>query len=643
MKNHALRRIAATAIIIILVFLALLGFGSEVFLRRSTADHCHDKAEQIKNIYTDLNEYIDLDQLSKDANSDPYITMRSMFKLLCESYDAKYICLFTVSGHELNYIMCAAKTQEDDDRVKNERKLGTKVRVEDTSFFEQALGGKLSGPRQLDNSYGYVYSYYFPVKDVNGKNAAVIGIDFDVTDMIKKADRSVITLVIQAAALLFSVLGLFLFVLLKKVFLPIKKISTAMNEFDPEKEHTPLKINSYQEIDEISESFNKMSGDIKGYISDLKAMADERARNSAELHIARRIQSGMVPEGMSIKAKNFDAEAFAVPAREVGGDFYDCFETDDRVYFVIADVSGKGVAAALFMAMSKNMIKQKLKGGLSPAEALNTSNDDLCAENPEGMFVTVFAAVLDKRTGELIYANAGHTPPLLHYGTDVRFIEPETGIALGLFEDSDITDGFLILRDGESITVYTDGITEAVSADKQLFGSQRLLDAAAASIDKQHTNDIVKAVKVFTEGCEQSDDMTMLTITYHSSEQHISEVLPAEMSSLGVVRDKLKSLADGSEKKLKIILAFEELFVNIIEYSGSETVGLILDRSENRLTIRLEDSGTEFDPLTSMPDEKEFEDYDSGGMGIRMAAKIASEIRHSYIDGKNILTMTFEL
>ncbi len=643
MKNYALRKIAATAIIIITVFLTILALVSGFFLRRSTADHCREKAQQIRELYNDLSEYIDINQLSSDAKSNTYVSMRSMFKGLCDSYDAKYIYIFDFSGHQLEYIMCVAKTKEDDARVKKERKLGTKVRVEDTSFFEEAKNGKLSGPRSLNNSYGCVYSYYFPIEDNNGKTAAVVGIDFDVTNMINKADRSVISLVIQAAAILFSVLGLFLFVLSKKVFSPIKMISTAMNEFDPEKEHKQLKIRSYREIEEINESFNKMSRDIKGYISDLRAMADEKARTSAEMSIARKIQSGMVPEVLNIMATNYSAAAFAVPAREVGGDFYDCFETDDRVFFVIADVSGKGVAAALFMAMSKNMIKEKLRAGLSPARALNLTNDDLCAENPEGMFITVFAAVLDKRTGELSYANAGHTPPVLHYGADVRFIEPETGIALGLFEDSDIVDEFLILRNGESITVYTDGITEAVSADKQLFGSQRLLEAAAASTDKEHTSDIVKAVKVFTEGCEQSDDMTMLTLTYHSSEQHHAEVLPARMSSLGAVRDRLKELTEGSSRKMKIILAFEELFVNIIEYSGSDTVGVILDRSGNKLTIRLEDSGTEFDPLVSMPDEKDFEDYDTGGMGIRMASRIALEISHRYIGGKNILLMTFEL
>ncbi len=471
----------------------------------------------------------------------------------------------------------------------------------------------------------------------------IVGVDFDITTLREEARSSVIRIVLIVVSILTAVLALLLLVLRKKVFTPIKRISMEMNSFEPEEEHTRLDIHSYYEIEEINNSFCKLSDDISGYIKNLRAMTDERTKAAAELSIARKIQIGMVPQQLALSGDGFELCASAVPAKEVGGDFYECIKKDDKVFIVIGDVSGKGIAAALFMAMAKNQIKEKLRSGLSPADALNISNDELCAENPEGMFVTAFAAVFDTMTGELIYANAGHTRPLIIENEDKRFLTPDTGIALGLFEDAGIKNEYTLLKSGNSITVYTDGVTEAVSADKALFGEERLLSCSVPGNCEQTASSIKSAISAFSSGCEQSDDITIVTMRFTGNTDQISTEFEPDMSQVAEMRRILMKLAGNSAKKNRIILACEEILVNIIEYSGTEKIQLILTSRSDRLTVRFDDTGTAFDPFAEPPLEKEFEEYETGGMGIRMVTEIAESTSYHRISEHNITVITFKL
>ena len=337
----------------------------------------------------------------------------------------------------------------------------------------------------------------------------------------------------------------------------------------------------------------------------------------------------------------YNAAAAAYPAREVGGDFYDCFESDEGVCMVMGDVSGKGIGAALFMAMAKTMIREKLRAGMSPAAALNTANNELCAENPEGMFATVFAAVLDTDTGELRYANAGHTRPVVIKSGNAELIKPDAGIALGLFEDSGIIDKVMMLDKGDGIFLYTDGVTEAVGSGNAFYGEGRLIASARGDNAVEVMYAVSDSVMAFTDGCEQFDDVTALAVFY--SGEAVRMTLEPTLDSIDEVKGVIFRAAADSKKKLKIILACEEIMINIVSYAKAERIDFACSTSGERLVIRICDNGVEFDPVGAESIEKSFEEYDTGGMGISLVKQIAHKLVYRRIDNENILKMIFTL
>ena len=278
----------------------------------------------------------------------------------------------------------------------------------------------------------------------------------------------------------------------------------------------PLNIRSGDEIAEIAESYEKMTEDISSYITNIEELTRERIQNNVELEVARRIQYGLVPEQSSLEGEGYRIHAMTSPAKAVGGDFYDCFQLDESsVCIVMGDVSGKGITAAIFMAMVKTIIREKLLAGLSPADVLCQANDEMCRQNPECLFATAFAAVLNLQTGELRYANAGHTLPMM-LKKEPEYLQVDSGIAIGLMEDAEIRDDTLQLSAGEGILLYTDGVTEAMNRQKEFFGTARLLDAVREKEgDNPDEDDLIRirrAVSRFTEGCEPFDDLAVLAL-----------------------------------------------------------------------------------------------------------------------------------
>ena len=260
-----------------------------------------------------------------------------------------------------------------------------------------------------------------------------------------------------------------------------------------------------------------MTEDISGYVGNIEALTQEKVEVNVQLDVARRIQYGLVPKKMALTGRGYQVCAMTEPAKAVGGDFYDCFQRDEHsVYIVMGDVSGKGVTAAIFMAMIRTVIRQKLMAGLGPAEALNQTNDEICAENPENLFVTAFAAVLDPLTGVLRYANAGHNYPVLLKAVP-EYLHPDEGIALGMFEIANLVEGTLSLSVGEGLLLYTDGVTEALGPNNTFFGEDRLLGAVMRALGREDPaeevlREVSRAVFAFCDGKEPSDDMAALAL-----------------------------------------------------------------------------------------------------------------------------------
>lgn len=279
------------------------------------------------------------------------------------------------------------------------------------------------------------------------------------------------------------------------------------------------RLKSHDEVGTLNESFGKMRTALKEYIADLAATTRAKERIESELKIARAIQMSFLPKRFPPfpDEARFDIYAALEPAREVGGDLYDFFLIGkDRLFCTIGDVSGKGVPAALFMAVSKTLIKGTCEHGVSPSEVLQRVNYELCQENEANMFVTVFAGMLDFTTGELAYANGGHNPPLIiRSDGSVHWLDIGTSVVLGAFENSAYTTLRTHLDPGDTILLYTDGITEAQNVEAEFYTDERLLQAAHESsglTPQVLVKNIMMHVKEFAQGAEQADDMAVLAL-----------------------------------------------------------------------------------------------------------------------------------
>ena len=268
-------------------------------------------------------------------------------------------------------------------------------------------------------------------------------------------------------------------------------------------------------------AFNKMAGDLKEYIGNLSLVTAEKERIGAELQVATQIQASMLPCLFPAfpSRKEFDIYASMMPAKEVGGDFYDFFLVDEEhLAVVVADVSGKGVPAALFMVIAKTLIKNHAQLGQCPAEVFTRSNEQLCEGNEAGMFVTAFMGVLNLITGEFTYVNAGHNPPCLRMAEgNFEFLKLKSGFVLAGMEGVRYQENTITLKKGDMLYLYTDGVTEATDSRGELFSDFRLLEALNTCKDDSLSGLLagVKAdIDAFVKEAPQFDDITMLVLSF---------------------------------------------------------------------------------------------------------------------------------
>ena len=278
------------------------------------------------------------------------------------------------------------------------------------------------------------------------------------------------------------------------------------------------------EIEVLAESFAKQSARTMLYIDQIKRVTAEKERIGAELDMASRIQSSQLPRLFPPfpDRKEFSLYASMDPAKEVGGDFYDYFLVDDdHLCMVIADVSGKGVPAALLMMVSRVLIKSGLQNGKSPAETLESVNNQICESNDAGFFVTVWCAVLEISTGKGIAANAGHEHPVLRRAGGLYELQIyKHSMPVGTMEDIPYRQHAFQLHPGDSIFVYTDGVPEATNGEKELYGAERMLAALNKDPDalpEKIVLNMTQDINSFVDGAEQFDDITMLSFRYMGS------------------------------------------------------------------------------------------------------------------------------
>jgi sigma-B regulation protein RsbU (phosphoserine phosphatase) len=283
-----------------------------------------------------------------------------------------------------------------------------------------------------------------------------------------------------------------------------------------------IKINTGDEIEHLAVCFNAMTDELKTHIENLTQITAEKERIATELNVAKDIQVGMLPHDFNFNRKDFEIYATMNAAKAVGGDFYDFYLLDEKhLVITVADVSGKGIPASLFMVISKTVLKNFATFANAPddyAAVMMNANNQLCQSNEEMMFVTVFFGVLEINTGKFIYVNGGHNPPIIYHAKEntCEYLNVKKNFVLGGMEDVPYKQQETILENGDLIFTYTDGVNEAMNINNEEYTSERLLEFMNSTNCRADLKELLAAVKSDVSkhvgNAEQSDDITMLAL-----------------------------------------------------------------------------------------------------------------------------------
>ncbi len=518
----------------------------------------------------------------------------------------------------------------------------------------------IDAPVVTDNDYGYNYTAVAPILDQYGQAIAEIQYILDMNGV--RAYLNSVLFKMLAISLLITIIAVvcYMFFVRRNVTKPIGKLAaftrdiTDSGTFESER----VEIKTGDEIEALSDDFNYMLDQLGTYIENLSAVTAEKERIGTELALATRIQADMLPNIFPAfpDRKDFDIYASMTPAKEVGGDFYDFFLIDDlHLGLVMADVSGKGVPAALFMMISKTILQNYAMSGFGPAKVLEKLNEQICKNNREEMFVTVWYGVLNLKTGHLVAANAGHEYPVIRHADGVfEVYKDKHGFVIGGMDGVHYTEYDLWLDPGSSIFVYTDGVPEATNAENVLFGMERTVEALNADPGrdpKSLLEGVAEAVKDFVGDAPQFDDLTMLGLNFFGPQKTDGElVVSAKVESIPIVTDAVNALLEAMDCPMKaqvqIDVAIDEIFANIANYAypggeGKATVRYGRVSEPNGVEITFIDSGIPFDPLKAKEPDTTLsaEEREIGGLGIFMVRKSMDDVQYEYKDRHNILTI----
>jgi len=382
------------------------------------------------------------------------------------------------------------------------------------------------------------------------------------------------------------------------------------------------------------------------------AIAESTARLKSELNTASDIQLGMLPERSS-KKYEYDLCCSMIPAKEVGGDLYDYFMVDqNRLAVIVADVSGKGVPAALFMAITKTLLKDNL-ADMEPSEAVTRVNQMLCNNNKANLFVTAWVGVIDIKNNRLTFVNAGHNPPLIRHGNgDYEYLESDPDIVLAAMDGYQYTQVGRELIPGDRLFLYTDGVTEAKDSDNRMYGEERLREFLNSNEDidpEQLVADLKDDIDRFACDVEQFDDMTMLSFYYENGregqKEHIYEASASELPRVQeYVHEEVKDVGLSDTDLSMIKVCVDEVFANIASYAYPDREGsvkVVTDFKDGTFKLQFIDSGIPFNPLLKEdPDiEMSAEDREIGGLGILITKTYFDHMEYEYSGNQNILTL----
>lgn len=430
----------------------------------------------------------------------------------------------------------------------------------------------------------------------------------------------------------------------------------ASGQFDAE-------LPDFQRVDEIgqlSHSFGNMQQSLVKYIEELKSTTTQKASIERDLKVASDIQMGMLPEKFPSRDDRDDVQLYAslTPAKQVGGDLFDFYFRDEKLFFCIGDVSGKGIPASLFMALTRSAFRTVSAHESMPGRIVTTMNKTIADMNKQFMFVTLFVGVLDLPTGRLHYCNAGHDAPLL-VGAGVGRLPCISNVPVGFFPAWNYVPQEAQIFTGTTIFLFTDGLTEAMDADQNQFQMERVNDVASQALSNQQQEPrqliarMTEAVHKFVGDAEQSDDLTMMAIQYIRQQRDIkmrrSLVLPNDTQEVprlnAFVEEVCRDMGFDEDTVAKIKVAVEEAVVNVMKYAYPEgqSGDVTIEAASNdlRLKFTIIDSGKPFDPTvqTAVDTTLPAKEREIGGLGIHIIRQNMDSINYERMDNLNVLTL----
>ncbi|MBR0218336.1 MAG: SpoIIE family protein phosphatase [Clostridia bacterium] len=633
---------------------AIAAFMDGDYVARLKASIATEEFEKVRNdAEQSENEYIIQQWLVDQDLYDSFQKISEDLVLYRQKLDAKYIYLQSLEGNvSVNLI------DPDEDLLY----VGS-IEISPEEFEAYQGNVHIEPTVSTTEEYGWLCSAYEPVVDSQGNAVAILGVDIDMNDVMDERQVFLIDMLLFAGVLMIVAVGVSIILMRKMATKPLAMLSQATMGFvDGEKGYTKddvicLPIRSKDEIGDLYREIRTMEGRMVEYLDNLTRVTAEKERIGAELNIATQIQADMLPRIFPAFPERHEFDLFATmdPAKEVGGDFYDFFLVDDdHICLVMADVSGKGVPAALFMVIAKTLIKNRAQMGDSPAEILTNVNEQLCQGNDAELFVTVWLAVIELSTGHGVAANAGHEHPVIkRKDGQYELVVYRHSPAVATMDGIRFREHTFELNPGDRLFVYTDGVPEATNARNELFGTDRMLaalnrdpDAAPHELLRTMSNDI----DAFVGGAPQFDDITMLSFQYAGSEgKKLNELtLEAKVENLdevlAFVDGQLEQLNCPLKTQMQIDVAVEELYVNIAHYAYTPNVGIATIRVDTlpdplAVAITFIDRGIPYDPLKKPDPDVTLpaEDRQIGGLGIYMVKKSMDTIDYEYRDGQNIL------
>lgn len=464
--------------------------------------------------------------LSTNEKDGAYMRTDRLMTSLIDSMKAEYIYIFYPNKKGYQYVFDAKKTGGKG--TYNELGAIEPYVATTENMMRIFRTGKVDMTRSYvtNSSEGYFVSVFAPVFGSNGKATALAGVDLSMTKIINELNAYTMKLAFWTVLFILAVAAAFFFYLKKHIVTPVQELTRGAQEFADQEsgslELKPVAVETGDELQILGGAFNKMQRDILSYIEASNKAAAEKERTATELAMATSIQKDALPDlsQPSPYCCEFDVFSTMEPAKEVGGDFYDLVRiSEERAFALIADVSGKGVPAALFMMIAKALLKMHILDRKTLSEAFSAVNDQLAFNNENSMFVTAFGCIYDSGKNTLSYCSAGHNPPLIRRAGGVfEYMEPSAEMPLASIEGLKYREETIPFAKGDMLFLYTDGVTEALNEKEELYGEERLIDEmnsirnVGSAPLKEITSGLLADVRRFAGTAEQADDITILIL-----------------------------------------------------------------------------------------------------------------------------------